>query len=187
MNPFEDIGSPENPENNEDIGSMENSLEVPLSFVEKHESKTPEILGNFFSKLNFKNYTILEINTTRKSIYGSVEVENKKLFYKISKAESILQELQGYKIASEYPHEEVIKHHFEDDYGVFLQTFSLNMEKPETLLAGTINKSLLIKSDKEIDSILAQTEQTFSTMGDLYLDGLTKSPLTLNGPNDIFF
>jgi len=62
------------------------------------------------------------------------------------------------------------------------------MERPDTLLAGAINKLLLSEgTGSEEKGLLTKTHNLFSIIGERYAKGFTRTPLILRGPNDNFF
>lgn len=158
-----------------------------LSFVDRFRERTPSILADFFINQKIDNYKTEEIKITRKSIYGSVEIEEKKYFFKISKPETILMELQGYRLASEYPHEKVISHSFSDEYGIYLQDFCSDIDGERGLLVTESNSILLSDEGKKQKDFLSKTRRIFSLMGDICEKTLIKTPQVLRGQNDAFF
>ena len=151
------------------------------------EGRIGTILEEFMQQEGISEYHIAEVRRTGKSVFGRVEIEGKGHFFKVSRPENILRELQGYKIAEEYPHEKVYSHHFHENYGIYLQEYCEEITGPEGQMSNQINRTLDLEDGLEMDNLLAKTEKVFATIGEIYEKSITKKPIVMHGPNDNFF
>lgn len=152
------------------------------TFSDLYESRAKTIVSGFLKqKLNVRSSTVLNVKKKRKSIFGGLIADGTKYFYKISTPARILSELKGYELAREYPHEKIIAHGINDEFGIYLQDF---VEEGEGgLLQNKINLALFREDDQQL---LSRTKDIFSTIGDIYDRTLTP-PTVSDGRNDIFF
>lgn len=151
------------------------------------ESRIGTIFEEFMQQEGISEYNIVEVRRTGKSVFGRVEIEGKEYFFKVSRPENILRELQGYKIAGEYPHEEIHSHYFHENYGIYLQGYCKEVSGPEGQMSDQINRVLDSEDITEIREILAKTGNILTVMGDIYEISMTKKPIVMHGPNDNFF
>jgi hypothetical protein len=169
---------PEVPE----VGVIEETVSK-LDYPEEFESRAEEILLDFLNSEGLENCRVVEVRKTRKSIFGSVEIDGVKRFFKMSDPERMLLELQGYKLAAQYPHEHIHHHGVIKDHGIYVQDFSMEMEEHGGLLQNAINQRL----DQDGGDLLPDTERLFESMGTLYAESLTPTTLRIRGQNDAFY
>ena len=167
--------------------SSENVINVGISFPEMFEKEAPDFLEDFLEEEGITDFAIIETRKTRKSIYGTIEFENRKYHFKIGDPESILTELKGFKVASEYPHENIISHTIKGNHGIYLQEFSGDLENKKNLLINSINDILLETEGDNVTRLLKKTEAILRGMGEVYKRSLTSEPIIFEGANDKFF
>ena len=163
------------------------AVEKEGDYVERIRLQAEGIIDQCLSEYGVVNHRVVEAHKTRKSVFGCVEVEGEKRFFKISKPSRILQELQGYKIAAEYPHERIVDHFFLDDYGLYLQDYCEEISTSEGQMQSQINRILQQIDTQDVQKVLQGTGRLFDTMGSIFQRHFTKMPLILHGQNDRFF
>lgn len=163
--------------------SLNNNIEK--NFTESIFENIDEIIETFAKNENITDYKLLEVHTTNKSVYGSIEIAGEKLFFKIAPPISIVKELRGYKIANIYPHE-TIRHYFiNDDFGIYIQNFCEEINEKNGQVSKQVNKNLSLI--EPANYITESTEEITKKIGTIYQNSFSTQTLQLSGNNDSFF
>lgn len=166
--------------------SPQNNSDNKEMTLESIAEQAPAMLAEYFRSEGIEDYKILETNRTRKSFFGTIEIEKEKFFFKFSGSEKISQELQGYRMASIFPHEIVRDHHFTEKYGFYIQDFCKDVSEGNLLMTG-LNSAMLSNDQSQQDVVLAKTERMMRGVSDIFLNTLSTEPYQSTGRNDEFF
>ncbi len=159
-----------------------------ITTLERLEANAEKWVLSFLENEGITGASVTEINKTTKSVFGSVEFGEKKHFFKISDAEKIAYELEGYKIAEDYKHETIHHHYFdaEEGYGLYIQDYCDEVSVDSGLAIHEIN-SALGKSPEEQKKIEDKLAEVYRKIHEIFESTLTEDRYVLSGRNDAFF
>ncbi len=146
-----------------------------------------EVLGHYFETKGISDYDIIDLKRTGKSVYGEVVIENKPYYFKVAKSEDLAIELSGYRTANAYPHEPIVDHFFDDEYGLMLQNYCEDLRPGGAgLLSNYLNKRIYSPEEANPAGWTGRARAIFENVQHIVGDTVT-SPMVLSGPSDKFF